>query len=831
MCKKEIMKQIYTIVFLLLIPLFSFAQRGNGQGRPGAGQGEGGIVLKGKVMDESSGQALEFATVSLYKQRDSSLVNGTVTDIDGNFMMKSRPGKFFATIEFLAYSKKTIPTIILTPEQHIMDMGTISLSESATELSEVEVIAEKSTMELKLDKRVFNVGKDLANTGGSAAEILDNVPSVSVDVEGTVSLRGSENVKILIDGKPSGLVGVSGSDALRQMQGDMVQSVEVITNPSARYEAEGEVGIINIVLKKGKKKGVNGSFGLTAGYPHNYGASYSLNYRKNKVNLFSNFGISFRENIGGGFENRFNGKGGNLIYESVTEHSRQRLGGNIQLGMDYYLSEKSIVTISGLYKNSDGNNPASVTYKDYDDEGVLFSDIIRNNDETEESVNLEAAFGYQKLFDKKDQKWTFDFKLIERDETEVGAYSQTDFFNSSPLDQKSNSTEDERNILLQTDYVHPFSDDGKFEIGARVNFRTIENNYLVEQKDENGIWQVYRNDDDFAFEDDFTYEENIYAGYMMYGNKIDKFSYQFGMRAEFSDIETISKEVSNPRDYLNWFPSAHLTYSVSEANQFQLSYSRRLSRPRFWYLVPFLTFTDIRNNFQGNPDLNPEYTGSYEFGYLKFFDKGSFLTSIYYRHISDKISRVTIPGENGNAARLPINLPFEDNYGLELNFNYDITKKWKINANANLYRARLDATEYTGEYKEYLRDVVDFNTMTARLNNRMTILQDVTFQVDFNYRAPRHSAQGSRKALYVLNTAFSKDILKDKGTITLSLKDIFNSRIRRGVTDIPGFYSESEYQWRASQQVVFNFIYRLNQKKKRGGYGRGGGGYEGGGDF
>jgi len=171
------------------------------------------------------------------------------------------------------------------------------------------------------------------------------------------------------------------------------------------------------------------------------------------------------------------------------------------------------------------------------------------------------------------------------------------------------------------------------------------------------------------------------------------------------------------------------------------------------------------------------------------------------------LARVTIPTGNGNAARLPINLPFENNYGLELNFSYDITKKWKINANANLYRARLDASEYTGEYKDYLRDVVDFNTMSAQ------------------------SAQGSRKALYVLNTAFSKDILKDKGTITLSLKDIFNSRIRRGVTDIPGFYSESEYQWRASQQVVFNFIYRLNQKKKRGGYGRGGGGYEGGGDF
>ncbi len=828
------MKQVYTLLLLCSFSFLLQAQEGRGGKR--GGRGGGGdrtpIVVKGKVIDQNK-EALEFATVSLYRLRDSSLVDGTITDQKGIFKFETRPGKYYATIDFLSFTSKTISDIMLTPRQAFVELGEIILEEDAEQLEEVEVIAERSSMELKLDKRVFNVGKDLANTGNSAAEILDNVPSVQVDVDGNVSLRGSENVRILIDGRPSGLVGISSTDALRQMQGDMVQAVEVITNPSAKYEAEGQVGIINIILKKEKKKGVNGSFGLTAGHPANYGASYSLNFRREKMNVFSNFGVNYRKYPGGGFEIRKTAKDGNTLFRSDREQNRGGLGGNIQLGMDYYLNEKNTLTVSGLYRLSDRQNPASVVYQDYNEMGIVDRISTRINDETEESINLEGALSYEKKFDRKGQKWTVDFKYIESDDTEIADYTETDDISSDFfLQQRSNSTEDERNILFQSDYIHPFSKDSKLEMGLRANFRTIENDYLVEQLDENDTWQVYENLQGQRFDDDFRYLENIYAAYTTYGNKINKFSYQFGLRAEYSDIETVSQEVSNPRDYLNWFPSAFLSYQASEKNQFQLSYSRRISRPRFWYLLPFLTFTDIRNNFGGNPDLNPEYTDSYEAGYLKFFEKGSFLTSVYYRYITDNIQRISVPEGGGIATTLPVNLGVEHNYGLEFNFSYDISKKWRINANANLYRSRLDNTNYTGEFAGLVRDKVVFNTMSARFTNRMTIFKDVNFQTDFNYRAPSNTAQGRRLAMYVLNTALAKDILKGKGTLSLSVKDIFNSRIRRSIRDIPGLYSESEFQWRAQQQFVLNFIYRLNQKKRRGGdrQGRGGGDFDGG-DF
>ncbi len=809
-------------LFLSLVMVTTHAQeRGHRDGKRGGGE-RPPVVIKGMVFDENTQQPLEYATISLYAQRDSSLVDGTVTDVNGQFILNTRAGKFFMLIDFLSYNQKRIDGIRVRPPDSPLDLGEILLTENSAILDEVEVVAEKSSMELKLDKRVFNVGKDLTNAGGSASDILDNVPSVEVDVEGNVSLRGSENVRILIDGRPSGLV-ASGADALRSMQGDMVKSVEVITNPSARYDAEGEVGIINIILKKEKKKGVNGSFGLTAGIPANYGASYSLNFRRDKINLFSNFGISYRENRGYSKEERRTAKDGDLILESDSQITRKRLSGNFQLGMDYYINPKNIITVSGLGKYTDGRNPANTTYKDYEN-GQLTNSSTRVNDEEEDGYNLEGSFLYQKLFDKKDHKFTFDVKYIERDETEIGDFEESFDNQSGPsLIQRSSSTEDAVNTLVQSDYVHPFGENGRFELGVKASFRTIENDYIVEEQDELGEWKLFENNQGRTFKDDFLYQENIYAAYAMYGNKIKRFGYQVGIRTEYSDIETRSLEVVNPRNYINWFPSAHLTYEVSEKDQFQLSYSRRLTRPRFWYLLPFLTFNNPRNLFGGNPDINPEYADSYEFGFLKFFEKGSLLTSIYYRHRTDVISRLTIPGNDGTASGIPVNLPEEDNYGLEINLSYEPTKWWRLNANTNIFRATLNATDYVGEYKPYIQnEIVHFNSLGIRITSRMKFLKGLNFQQSFRYRAPSNTTQGQRLAVYMLDLGLSKDILKGKGTVTLSGKDILNSRIRRSEIDLPQFYSQTERQRRNSQQVILNFIYRLNQKKSRRGGKRGG---------
>ena len=697
-------------------------------------------------------------------------------------------------------------------------MGTILLAEDAAQLEEVEVVAEKSQMQLKLDKRVFNVGKDVSNAGGNAAEILDNLPSVEVDLEGNVSLRGSANVRILIDGKPSGLVGISGSDALRQLQGDLIERIEVITNPSARYDAEGEVGILNIVLKKGRKKGMNGSFGLTTGVPENFGASYNLNFRRNKINWFSNFGINYRNSPGGGFGN-FDFLDTGTRYDSEQDRKRKQLSGNIQLGMDWFINPQNTLTTSFLYKKAEGNNTSYITYTDYDADGNITRNEYRDENESEPSFDIEAAMTYEKQFGSKDHTLTIDAKYLENEDLESSTFENGYFDEQAPyLFQNSTNQEYERNILFQTDYIKPLSKNSKVEMGLKTTLREINNDFELEEQQEDGSFLE-------EIDNDLAYTENIYAAYAIYSNQHKALSYQFGLRYEYSDIETrlLNTNQNNPRTYSDFFPSIHFSYELSTSNQFQLSYSRRISRPRFWYLVPFLTFSDTRSLFSVNPDLNPEYTNSVELGYLKYFEKGSLLSSVYYRYRTGVIERVNliVDEEEGITTRIPVNLSTQNAYGIEFSLSYEFFKWWKVNGNFNFYRAITEG-EFEGRVLES-----DALTWSSRFNNKMTIFKDIDFQTSVRYRAPRITTQGRRLAMISVDTGFSKDILKGKGTITISAKDLFNSRKRRSETDLPNLFSYSEFQWR-SRQFLAVFSYRFNQKKKRGGRR---GGYDGGGEM
>ena len=806
-------KRIYALcglfMLFLCLPFYSQAQN-----RPSGARPSG--LLKGKVVSAEGEVPLEFATISVMSKRDSSIVGGGITDADGFFEISTRPGRLWVTIEYLSFQKKTIDSIFINRQQTQLDLGVISMEEDAKTLEEVEVTAERNQVEFKLDKRVFNVNKDLNNAGANAAEILDNLPSVEVDIEGNVSLRGSQGVRILIDGKPSGLIGARGTDALRQLQGDIIEKIEIITNPSARYEAEGEVGIINIVLKKGRKKGVNGSFGLRAGDPANYGASYSLNFRKKDVNFFSNFGLNYRSGPGkaSAYQEYFE-NGDLVIFESDRTHNRSDFSGNIQLGTDWYINPKNTLTASLLYRHSTGTNESELIYRDLDEFRELINTTTRMENEDEDETDMEAALSYQREFNKPDQKWTIDLKFIQNEEIELADYMETSTTAIPDAQQRSNNEEDQLNWLFQTDYIHPFGEEGMFEMGLRVQLRHIDNDFAVEEWQEGETWVVSPD-----FNDHMEYTENIYAGYVMAGNQWNNFSAQVGLRAEYSDINTYLRrsDLENPRNYLNLFPSAHLSYELSESNQVQLSYSRRISRPRFWYLLPFLTFSDNRNLFSGNPNLNPEYTNSMELGYLKYFPKGSFLSSVYYRHRTGVIERITIPNDDGTTRRLPVNLSTQHAFGLEFNVSYDLAQWWKTNASFNFYRAITEGS-YEGESLE-----ADTYTWNTRFNSRWAISKKLDTELSFNYRAPRETTQGRTRSIYSINLGASKEILNDKGTLTLSVRDLLNSRKRRSVTDFPGFYSESEFQWRV-RQVLLSFTYRLNQKKRRGGRGGNRGGY------
>ncbi len=772
--------------------------------------------ISGNVID-GSGEPVPYASVVVYKTADSSIVTTGATDFDGKFLIETKPGSYYIKIVFLSFEEKTIQNIDVKGGQ--VNLGKISLKPGSIDLGEYEVVSEKSQMELKLDKRVFNVGKDLSNTGSNAAEILDNVPSVTVDVEGNVSLRGSQNVRILIDGRPSGLTGVSVADALRQIQGSMIESIELITNPSSKYDAEGEVGIINVILKKEKRDGVNGSFELSAGYPHNHNFSFNLNYRKKWMNLFASSGVSYRQSPGNGYSiQRFTGDTV-FSYERIRNHTRGGLASNTRFGSDLFLNDKNTLTVAGLYSFSEGNNNASLIYNDYGFGDVLTQVVTRTDDEIERQENIEGSISYLKTFKKKDQKFTIDAKWIRSDDTEKSDLYQESDNGDLPISQRTSNTEDEENFLIQTDYVHPFGKKGKFETGLKSTMRTIENDYTVEELDGDGNWFTLTN-----YDNHFIYQENIHAAYVILGNQGKRFSYQGGVRAEYSDIKTelVKTNESNPRSYLNFFPSAHLSYELDSTNTLQLSYSRRLSRPSFRHLLPFFSFSDPRSFYSGNPNLNPEYTNSFELGHLKYFGKGSLLSSVYYRYRTGVIERITTVDSVGFTKVFPVNLSVQNAVGLEFNFNYDITKWWRFNSSFNFYRAITNG-EYNGKSLNS-----DTYTWTSRGTSKFTIKKKTDFQVSFNYRAPELTTQGKSLAMYSIDLGLSRDVLKGNGTIVLSAKDIFNSRKRRSITETTNYYSESEFQWR-TRQLIISFSYRLNQKKQRN---KDGGGYEGGdGDF
>ncbi len=808
----------FPLLFILFLPALLAAQVPE-SGAPGAGK----HFLKGILADSESQLPLAYASVTLFSLPDSAAVTGAITDEIGGFELQAQPGNYFLRTQFLSYKTKFTGGITLVSDT---DLGMVLLAADATTLDEVVIRAEKSQVQFDLDKTVFNVGKDLANRGGSAADVLDNVPSVQVDAEGTVSLRGSENVRILVDGKPSGLVSF-GSNGLQNLPANMIDRVEVITNPSARYEAEGMAGIINIVLKKESRRGINGSIDLTTGVPDEHGVSLNMNLRRNKFNFFTNYGLNYR-----------NSPGSNSLYQEFYSDSttyitdlrgkRQRAGlsNSLRFGADYSLTPKSTLTSAFSWQYSDQDNFSSLQYNDFVNDLNNPVGITRRTDnEKETEPNYEYSLSYKKTFEREGHELNADFRFQDNSEREVSDFRERYFTSedspSGQLDllQRSDNQEGERNAIFQLDYVHPFGKDGKWETGLRSGLRNINNDYIVEEFDDNA-WATLP-----GLSNNVLYGENIYAAYGIVGNKIKKLSWQAGLRTELADIKTELKQTNEINDrplYVNLFPSAHVNYDLPNENAVQLSYSRRIRRPHFRELNPFSQYTDARNFWGGNPNLNPEYTDAYEIGHLKRWEKGSLSSSIYYQHTTDVIERIRQQLSDTSAITRPTNLATRNQYGFSFNGNYDPFKIWKLTGNLNFFRA---ITE--GEYEGQTFDA-DAYTWFGRVSSRLTVLKKIDVQTTFNYRAPRNTTQGRSKAMYHADLAASMDVLSKNGTLTLSVRDVFNTRRWRNITEGADFYTEGDFQWR-QRQVTLTFSYRLNQQKKqereREGEGNGGGEY------
>ena len=795
------MKVLYT-VFGCLIAAMSFAQQ-NG-------------TITGSLEDLESAIPLEFAAISIFTPGDTALVTGGVTDIDGKFSISVDPGDYLVKAEYISYEAYWINDVVVEASM-TTELGAISLSPAAAMLEEVEIVEERSQFQLGLDKRVFNVDKDLVTRSGNAADVLDNIPSVTVDLDGNVSLRGSGNVRILIDGRPSGLVGLSGNDALRSLQGDLIERVEVITNPSARYDAEGMAGIINIVLKKESRQGVNGSFSANGGYPVNYGASANLNVRRKDINLFANYGYRHRTSPGGGslYQEYY---GIDTTYlDQTRDRDRKGNSHNFRVGADWFINSKNTLTGSVLYRIGNDINTSNITYKDYDAMRQLIGISTRDQEEEENEPTLEYDLNYKHSFGKKGHELTAAFQYQDSKETESSDYIEQYFEpDGSPgeipdLIQRSINEETQGLILGQIDYINPLTEHSKFEAGYRGTHREISNDFLVEEL-ENGEWERVN-----GLSNIFEYDETIHALYALFGDKIGRFTYQGGLRMEYSHVVTrlLETDEVNDRNYTNLFPSAHVGYELPGENTLQVSFSRRIRRPHFWYLNPFLSYSDSRNLWQGNPNLDPEYTSSYEINHIKYWEDASLSSSIYYRHTTDVIQRIREIDDEGITVTKPQNLATRDAWGLDLTYSMELTKNWKVDGNVNFFRQITRSDEF-GDADTY--------SWQGRINSRVTLPGEIETQLRLNYRGPQETTQGRSKDVFFADIGISKDIMKGDATLTLNVRDVFNSRKRRYITEGDGFYAEGDFQWRA-RSTTLTFTYRLNQKKRseRGGRGEGGG--------
>jgi hypothetical protein len=784
----------FSFLFLVLSAFISFSQKKDNNSNK----------LNGIIFDKETKQPLEYATIVL-TNTDNNEVTGGITDPNGKFNIKIEQGNYNIAIEFLGF--KTI-FFLNKPISSNSNLGTIYLEEDDNSLEEVEIIAEKSTVEIKLDKKIYNVGKDMTVKGGSASDVLDNVPSVTVDIEGNVALRGNENVRILINGKPSGLVG--GPDALRQLPADAILKVEVITSASARYDAEGTAGILNIILRKGKALGFNGSFGLNLGIPENIGVSSNLNYRNKKVNYFSTSGYTYNNSPGNAF---FETKDiANIPSETIiTEnrfYERERKSFNTLFGLEYFITENASVTGSVFYRNSDRLNKTEInTNNTY----LLASENTRKfRKEIENDLDKQIEFNLNFIqnFKTSGHKLSLDFKHEINNEDELATLTGNQFFPNiiNDIVQKTDAIEHQKRILVQGDYVLPIGENAQFETGFRSNNSFIDTDFSIRDEQEDGSFTL---DEDVS--NIFIYNEKVHALYTQYGNKFGKFSGLLGMRMEVSDIDVnvTGTTLNSNKKYTEFFPTFNLAYELKENETVTLGFNRRIRRPRSWFINPFPTRASENNIFQGNPDLDPAYSNALDLGYLKKWNKITFNTSMYYNYTTDVFQR--IESLDANDANVTIttfeNIASEDRYGFEFSLNYELFKWWKLNNSFNVFSTKRNSGNELQDAK--------FTSWTSRFDSRIKLPFKIDWQTTINYRGPRETFQTKNKSITSINLAFSRDILKGNGTLSLNVSDLLNSRKRISNTNINGVSNRySEFQWR-ERQVRLNFIYRLNQKKKR----------------
>ncbi len=726
-------------------------------------------VIAGKVVEASSLTPIDFATVVVKQTVDDQLVQGVTTDNGGEFRIELSNTNVFLEISFIGFETKVFRDIPF--DNKVASLGDILIGADAKQLDEVIVTEERSTTEFKLDKRVFNVGSDLSSSGASALELLNNVPSVNVSIEGDVTLRGASGVQILINGKPSVLSDDS-SNALGTITAEMIEKVEVITNPSAKYEAEGTAGIINIVLKKEEKKGVNGSVSVNTGIPHNHSIGFSVNNRTEKFNLFTQGGVGYRE-----LPTQTENINRDLFFDteiySMGEEFRNENFYNIVLGTDYYIDPLNVITLSGSFAFEVEDQPSNTTFESREQQNLTTWERTEVTEATNPKLQYELQ--YKREFeDNKEHQLLFSAigRYFGKDQSSAFSTENIEGVSNQP-NQTTATNFEEGKYTFNLDYTKPFNAHWTLETGTQYLTNDVSNDYEVRNQNVEGDFII-----DEGLTNIFEYSQNVLGVYSTIAYEQAVWGIKAGLRMEHTDLNTflVNTSKSNSQKFTDYFPSFHSSYKLRENISFQLGYSRRIFRPRLWDLNPFF---NIRNNFNvrfGNPDLLPEYTDSYEFGAIFIMDNISFNTNLYYRLTTDKIDRVST-FEDGINFWQPLNIGTSKAPGLEVNFKYAPSKKLVINGDAN-YNIFIRKGAFQGQ-------VFDFTTNQwfGKLTTKYKFSKALDVEITGRYESEVQTIQGIAADNLFADFGLKYKLKGGKSVLNFSVRDIFASRVRQTTID------------------------------------------------
>jgi hypothetical protein len=795
------------------------------------------VTVSGKIIEASTGAPLEYATVS-FIDTQGNVVTGGISDLEGAYAIEVPAGLYSVKFEYISYKPKTLPSQNLTQDTTLPN---VSLALDADSLDEVVVVAETTEVQVRLDKKIYTIGKDLTTSGATVSDALNNVPSVTVDVEGAISLRGNENVRILINGRPSAIAGFGSTDALRQLPAEAIERVEVITSPSARYDAEGTAGILNIILRKEKTLGLNGSIQANYGVPLQSGLTGNINVRTDKFNIFNTTGINYRRAPGNAFfENfYFSETIANPLVIEDRDIDRLNRGFNTNLGIQYFLSENSSLTASGFLRLGDDEDITTNITDEFDRDNELAIRRTRIETETEEDTSFQFSLNYEKKFNDDGHELTADFQYERDEETQRSFIDERNTFPSLQVlpAEDITETEDQTEFLAQADYVLPIGENAQFEAGYRGTFEDETTSFtLLEEVGTTGTF--VQND---SLTNTFNFVQNVNALYTQYGNKFGNFSFLLGLRLENTQLKgkVEAEDVTNAnedfdfnfdKNYLGLFPTVNLIYELGERENITLGYNRRINRPRSWFINPFPSRSSEANVFQGNPDLDPAFANAFDLGYLRRWKKFTLTTSVYYQRETDAFERIQedtgqlTPNGIPIIRTIPINLSTNERYGFELGLLYNPLEWLRLNGSFNYFNFSSEGSFRGIEYG------AENDSWFARGSAKVSLPWKIDWQTNTFYRGPINNAQTETEGILSVDLAISKDIMEDNGTLGFNVSDLFNSRKRQSFTRTQTFTSDSEFQWR-ERQFTLVLTYRFNQKKERQRPDRGGGDFNGDGEF